>query len=201
MFEPRSEFLRTFVARGFLHQCTDLEALDALAEQGPITAYIGFDCTASSLHVGNLVSIMALRRLQQTGHRPIVLLGGGTTKVGDPSGKDTQRKLLSDAEIAANMAGIGRVFERFLRFGPGAGDATIVNNADWLDQLHYISFLRDYGRHFSVNRMLSFDSVKLRLDREQPLSFLEFNYMILQAYDFLELSRRLGCALQLGGSD
>ncbi len=201
MLDLRSEFLRTFVARGFLHQCTDIEALDAAAEKSRITAYVGFDCTASSLHVGNLVSIMALRLLQKTGHRPIVLLGGGTTKVGDPSGKDEQRKLLSEREIAANMAGITRVFERFLRVGSGPNDGALANNADWLDQLHYISFLRDYGRHFSVNRMLSFDSVKLRLDREQPLSFLEFNYMILQAYDFLELSRRTGCTLQLGGSD
>ena len=163
--------------------------------------YIGFDCTAPSLHVGNLVSIMMLRKLQQAGHRPIVLIGGGTTKVGDPSGKDEARKLLSDAEIAANIAGIEHVFTKFLSFGDGESDALLVNNADWLDKLNYIDFLRDYGRHFSVNRMLTYDSVKLRLEREQPLSFIEFNYMVLQAYDFVELYRRYGCRLQLGGSD
>ena len=200
-----STFLRTLDERGFVHQITDAAALDAAAANpagpaGPVTAYVGYDCTAPSLHVGNLVSIMMLRHLQQTGHRPIVLMGGGTTKVGDPSGKDEGRQLLDDARIAANMASIRRIFERFLRFdGPNA--AVMVNNADWLDGLAYIPFLRDIGRHFSVNRMLTFDSVKLRLDREQPLSFLEFNYMILQAYDFLELSRRTGCTLQMGGSD
>ena len=169
--------------------------------RGPITAYIGFDATADSLHAGSLVPIMLLRLLQQTGHRPLVLMGGGTTKVGDPSGKDTQRQLLSETAIAANIAGIKGVFEKFLTFGDGATDAFVVNNADWLDSLSYIDFLRDYGRHFSVNRMLGFDSVKQRLEREQPLSFLEFNYMVLQSYDFLELSRRYGCRLQMGGSD
>ena len=197
----RSEFLQTVKERGFLHQCTDEGALDALAAEQTITAYIGFDCTADSLHVGSLVPIMLLRVLQRTGHKPIVLMGGGTTRVGDPSGKDAARKMLSDAEIAANMAGIKRIFERFLTFGDGPTDAVMVNNADWLDRLDYIDFLRDVGPHFTVNRMLSFDSVKLRLDREQPLTFLEFNYMILQAYDFLELSRRHGCVLQMGGSD
>ena len=197
----RSEFVNTVVERGYLHQCTDLEGLDAAAAAGVITAYIGFDCTAPSLHVGSLVSIMLLRRMQQAGHRPLVLMGGGTTKVGDPSGKDAARKLLSEAEIAANMVGIRRVFENYLGFGDGATGALMANNAEWLDQLGYIDFLRDIGRHFSVNRMLGFDSVKLRLEREQPLSFLEFNYMVLQAYDFLELSRRHGCVLQMGGSD
>jgi len=197
----RSDFVRTIVDREYLHQCTDLEALDALAAEGTLVAYIGFDCTAPSLHVGSLVSIMLLRHFQQTGHKPIVLMGGGTTKVGDPSGRDDTRKLLSDDDIAANMAGIKKVFSKFLVFCDGPTDAVMVNNADWLDDLEYIPFLRDYGRHFSVNRMLTFDSVKLRLDREQPLSFLEFNYMVLQAYDFLELARRLNCTLQMGGSD
>ncbi len=196
-----SEFLRTLEARGFIHQITDAAALDAAAANGVVTAYVGYDCTAPSLHIGNLVSIMMLRHLQRTGHKPIVLLGGGTTKVGDPSGKDEGRQLLDDARIQGNMASIRRIFERFLSFGDGPTDAVMVNNDDWLSGLAYIPFLRDIGRHFSVNRMLSFDSVKLRLDREQPLSFLEFNYMILQAYDFLELSRRNGCALQMGGSD
>ena len=196
-----SELLRRLTERGFVHQCTDAEGLDDLASQGTIAAYIGFDCTADSLHAGSLLPIMILRILQQTGHRPIVLMGGGTTRVGDPSGKDEGRQLLSDAQIERNMAGIKAVFSRFLRFGDGTTDAIMVNNADWLDSLNYIDFLRDYGRHFSVNRMLSFDSVKLRLDREQPLSFLEFNYMILQGYDFLELSRRYDCQLQMGGSD
>ena len=195
----RSEFLRTLVERGYLHQCTDLGALDATAAAGRITGYIGFDATADSLHVGSLIPIMLLRHMQRTGHRPIVLMGGGTTKVGDPSGKDKSRQLLSDEHIAANIAGIRRVFERFLDF---EGDAALmVDNSEWLDALHYIPFLREYGRHFSVNRMLGFESVKQRLDREQPLSFLEFNYMILQAYDFLELGRRYGCHLQMGGSD
>ena len=201
MTELRSEFLRTVTERGFVHQCTDLPGLDQRMAAAPTAAYIGFDCTADSLHVGSLLPIMLLRRLQQSGHKPIVLMGGGTTKVGDPSGKDDARKLLSDDDIAANMAGIRKVFARFLTFGDGPTDAVMVNNADWLDNLNYISFLRDYGRHFSVNRMLSFDSVKLRLEREQPLSFLEFNYMILQAYDFLELARRRDCILQMGGSD
>ena len=199
--EFRSSLLQSLIERGFLHQCTDLEGLDKLALEGPVTAYIGFDCTADSPHIGNLVSIMMLRRLQQAGHRPIVLMGGGTTKVGDPSGKDEGRKLLSDEDIARNMAGFRRVFDRYLSFGAGPADAIMLNNADWLDGLQYIPFLRDFGRHFSVNRMLSFDSVKLRLEREQPLSFLEFNYMILQAYDFVELARTQKCRLQLGGSD
>ncbi len=201
MTELRSEFLRVAEERGFIHQGTDNEALDALAADGPITAYIGFDCTAESLHVGSLVQIMLLRLLQRTGHKPIVLMGGGTTRVGDPSGKDEARKLLSDEDIARNMAGIRKVFARFLSFGDGPTDAIMVNNADWLDGLEYIPFLRDFGRHFSVNRMLGLDSVKLRLEREQPLSFLEFNYMVLQSYDFLELARRRGCLLQMGGSD
>lgn len=201
MFEAKSPFLQSFVARGYLHQCTGLEELDRLAQQKVLTAYIGFDATADSLHVGSLVQIMILRRLQQAGGKPIVLMGGGTTKVGDPSGKDESRKLLTEDDIARNIAGIKRVFAQFLKFGDGPTDAVMVNNADWLEKLNYIDFLRDYGRHFSVNRMLAFDSVKLRLEREQPLSFLEFNYMILQAYDFLELARRHGCHLQLGGSD
>ncbi|MDR3439014.1 tyrosine--tRNA ligase [Telmatospirillum sp.] len=197
----RSEFLRTIAERGFLHQCTDPEGLDARLSSGPVVAYIGFDCTADSLHVGSLLPIMLLRHLQKSGHKPIVLMGGGTTRIGDPSGKDEARKMLSEADIARNMEGIQKIFGRFLTFGDGPTDARMVNNADWLDGINYISFLRDFGRHFSVNRMLSFDSVKLRLEREQPLSFLEFNYMILQAYDFLELSRRFGCAMQMGGSD
>jgi tyrosyl-tRNA synthetase len=197
----RSDFVRAVVERGYLHQCTDLEALDRLVATKTVAAYIGFDCTAPSLHAGSLVSIMLFRLFQKCGHKPIVLIGGGTTKVGDPSGKDEARKLLSDTEIAANMAGIKSVFAKFLAFGDGSTDAVMVNNADWLDDLHYIPFLRDYGRHFSINRMLTFDSVKLRLEREQPLTFLEFNYMVLQAYDFLELARRHGCALQMGGSD
>lgn len=201
MAEPKSAFLREAFARGFVHQVTDLEALDALAREGRITAYIGFDLTASSLHVGSLVSIMLLRLLQRTGHKPIVLMGGGTTKVGDPSSRTESRPLLGEKEIAANKAGIQRCFDRFLKFGEGATDAVMVDNADWLDNLNYMAFLRDYGRHFSVNRMLSFDSVKLRLEREQPLSFIEFNYMVLQAYDFVELARRHGCLLQMGGSD
>ncbi len=197
----KSEFVRTLVERGFMHQCTDLDALDALAARQKITAYIGYDCTAPSLHVGSLVQIMMQRHLQKTGHRPIVLMGGGTTKVGDPSGKDAARQILSDQDIDTNMAGIREVFSRFVDFGEGPDDAIMVNNDDWLSELAYIPFLRDVGIHFSINRMLSFDSVKLRLDREQPLSFLEFNYMILQAYDFLELSRRHDCILQMGGSD
>ena len=195
-----SSFLRTLHERGFIHQITDAAALDAAARDGVVTAYVGYDCTAPSLHIGNLVSVMMLRHLQQTGHRPIVLMGGGTTKVGDPSGKDEGRQLLDDARIEANKASIRRIFERFLAFdGPNA--AIMVDNDTWLSGLAYIPFLRDIGRYFSVNRMLTFDSVRLRLDREQPLSFLEFNYMILQAYDFLELNRRHGCMLQMGGSD
>jgi len=197
----KSEFLNTVTERGFVHQCTDTEALDAALAAGVVTAYIGFDCTAPSLHVGSLVPIMLLRHLQKTGHKPIVLMGGGTTKVGDPSGKDESRQILSEADIAANMAGIKSIFENFLTFGDGTTDTVMLDNAEWLEALNYIDFLRDYGRHFSVNRMLGFESVKLRLEREQPLSFLEFNYMILQAYDFLELARRHGCTLQMGGSD
>ena len=196
-----SDFMRVLSERGFIHQCTDDAALDALAASERLGAYIGFDCTADSLHVGSLVQIMMLRWLQKTGHRPIVLLGGGTTKIGDPSGRDQARALLTDEAIAANKAGIQRSFDRFLSFGDGPGDARLVDNADWLDTLGYIPLLRDIGGHFSINRMLGFDSVRLRLEREQPLSFLEFNYMILQAYDFLELSRRAHCRLQMGGSD
>ncbi len=201
MTEYKSEFVRQLTERRFMHQCTDLAQLDERCAEGPITAYIGFDCTAPSLHVGSLVSIMLLRLLQQTGHKPIVLMGGGTTRIGDPSGKDESRKMLDDAAIAANMAGIKSVFAKFLTFGDGPTDAVMVNNADWLENLNYISFLRDYGPHFTINRMMTFDSVRLRLDREQPLTFLEFNYMILQAYDFVELARRNNCELQMGGSD
>jgi tyrosyl-tRNA synthetase len=201
MTEFRSTLLKLLEERGYIHQLTDAAALDALAEREVIPGYIGFDATAPSLHVGSLLVIMLLRRLQQAGHKPIVLMGGGTTKVGDPSGKDESRKLLTGEEIDANIASIRRVFERFLSFGDGPTDALMVNNADWLDTLEYIPFLREVGKHFTINRMLTFDSVRLRLDREQPLTFLEFNYMILQAYDFLELSRRARCRLQLGGSD
>ena len=200
-YQPKAEFLRVMIGRGYLQDCTDLEGLDKALRTGVVPAYIGFDCTAPSLHVGSLVPIMMLHWLQQTGHQPIVLMGGGTTRVGDPSGKDAARQLLTDAKIAENMAGIRRVFSRFVAFEEAGGNAIMPNNAEWLDHLEYIPFLRDYGRHFSINRMLSFDSVKLRLDREQPLSFLEFNYMLLQAYDFLELHRRTGCLLQMGGSD
>ena len=196
-----SEFLKTLNARGYIAQCTDDKALDAAANDGIITGYIGYDCTAPSLHVGNLISILMLRHLQQAGHRPIVVIGGGTTKVGDPSGKDESRQLLTQDKIDDNKKTIRATFERFLTFGDGPTDAIMVDNDEWLSDLNYIEFLRDYGRHFSVNRMMSFDSVKLRLDREQPLSFLEFNYMILQAYDFLELNRRYDCSLQMGGSD
>ncbi len=216
MSPPRSDFVRELVGRGFVHQATDLDGIDALAAKGRLTAYIGFDCTADSLHVGNLVGIMMLRWLQRTGHRPIALIGGGTSKVGDPSGKDESRQLLDDATLAANRAGIRRSLEGFLEFGdacrtgpttavgPGSqarGEALLVDNGDWLDQLRYIPFLRTYGRHFTINRMLTFDSVKLRLEREQPLTFLEFNYMVMQAYDFMELARRHDCRLQMGGSD
>ena len=197
----KSDFMNVLHDRGYVHQCTDAAALDDRAANGIVTAYIGFDCTADSLHVGSLLQIMLLRWLQKTGHKPIVLMGGGTTRVGDPSGKDSARQLLSEAQIAANMAGIRSVFEKFLTFGDGPADAVMANNADWLGGLAYVDFLREYGRHFTINRMLTFDSVKLRLDREQPLTFLEFNYMILQAYDFVELARRYDCALQLGGSD
>ncbi|MEQ8650920.1 MAG: tyrosine--tRNA ligase [Kiloniellales bacterium] len=201
MTRLKSDFLATLEARGFLHQATDLEALDALAAKERITAYIGFDATADSLHVGSLLPIMCLRWLQKSGHKPLVLMGGGTTKIGDPSGKDESRQLLTSELIETNIAGIKQNFEPFLTFGEGAGDAVMINNADWLDGLAYIPLLRDVGRHFTINRMLTFDSVRLRLEREQPLTFLEFNYMILQAYDFLELSRRYGCRLQMGGSD
>ena len=200
-FTPRSDFVRIILERGYLHQCTDLEALDAKAARGQITGYVGFDATSDSLHVGHMVQIMLLRRLQQTGHRAIALMGGGTTKIGDPSGKDESRKILSHDHIRNNLASIQRSFGGYLRFGATPDAAVMVNNADWLEQLNYIEFLRDYGQHFSVNRMLTFDSVKRRLEREQTLSFLEFNYMILQAYDFLELARRENCTLQMGGSD
>jgi tyrosyl-tRNA synthetase len=201
MTEFRSGFLRLVAARGQLHQCTDAAGLDALMQKEQVIAYIGFDCTAPSFHVGNLVQIMTLRRLQQTGHKPIVVMGGGTTKVGDPSGKDDVRQLLSAETIEENKRSLFRIFENFLRFGNGPAEAIMVDNADWLDKLEYVGFLREVGRHVSVNRMLTMDSVKLRLDRDQPLSFLEFNYMILQAYDFLELYRRYGCRVQGGGSD
>jgi len=199
--QPKSDFLRILQQRGFIQDCTDLVALDDRACAGALTGYIGFDATASSLHVGSLIQIMMLRWLQKTGGRPICLMGGGTTRIGDPSFKDDARPLLDGAAIAANMNGIRRVFDRYITFGDGPTDAVMPDNNDWLDGLKYIEFLRDYGRHFSVNRMLSFDSVRLRLDREQNLSFLEFNYMLLQAFDFLELHRRYGCALQMGGSD
>jgi len=197
----KSEFLQTLQARGYIHQITHPDELDAAAAGGIVTAYIGFDATAPSLHVGSLIQIMMLRRLQQAGHKPIVLMGGGTTKVGDPTGKDESRKLLSDADIAANIAGIKSVFAKFLTFGDGPTDAIMVDNDAWLSKFGYVQFLRDYGVHFTVNRMLAFDSVKLRLEREQPMTFLEFNYMLMQAVDFLELNRKFGCVLQMGGSD
>jgi tyrosyl-tRNA synthetase len=201
MSRYKSDFLRVLDERGFVQQISDPEALDQKFAAGPVTAYVGYDCTAPSLHVGSLVSIMMLRWLQKTGNRPIALMGGGTTRVGDPSGKDESRQLLTADRIAANIASIRRIFERFLVFDDGPTGAIMVDNSDWLDSLDYIPFLRDVGPHFTINRMLTFDSVRLRLEREQPLTFLEFNYMILQAYDFLELSRRVGCRLQLGGSD
>jgi tyrosyl-tRNA synthetase len=197
----RSDLLRLLDERGYIHQVTDAEGLDDLAARQVVPGYIGFDATAPSLHVGGLVQIMLLRRLQQAGHKPIVLMGGGTTKIGDPTGKDESRKLLTTEMIASNAASIRRGFERFLTFGDGPTDAVMVDNDDWLSKLEYIPFLRDIGPHFTINRMLTFDSVRLRLEREQALTFLEFNYMILQAYDFLELSRRAACRLQLGGSD
>ena len=197
----KSAFLTELISRGFMHQATNLDGLDSLASQQPISAYIGFDCTADSLHVGSLIQIMMLRLMQKHGHKPIVLMGGGTTKVGDPSGKDEARPLLSDQDIEENKAGIRRIFEKYLTFGDGPSDAVMVDNADWLDGLAYIKFLRDFGSHFSINRMMGMESVKIRLEREQNLSFLEFNYAILQAYDFRELRRRYGCALQMGGSD
>ena len=197
----KSDFLNVLAERGFIHQVSEPEALDARAKAGQITAYIGFDCTAASLHVGSLLPIMMLYWLQKTGHRPIALMGGGTTRVGDPSGKDETRRVLTDEAINENLKGIRAVFSKFLKFEDAGGNAVMSNNADWLNKLNYIDFLRDVGRHFSVNRMLSFDSVKLRLDRQQELSFLEFNYMVLQAYDFVELNKRYNCILQMGGSD
>ena len=201
MSNYKSDFLRVLSTRGFIHQVSEPDDLDALAKSGRVTAYIGFDCTAPSLHVGSLLPIMMLYWMQQTGHRPIALMGGGTTRVGDPSGKDESRQLLTDAQIEKNLKGIRAIFAKFLKFGEGATDAVMANNADWLNTLNYIDFLREVGRHFSINRMLTYDSVKLRLERQQELSFLEFNYMILQAYDFVELHRRHGCVLQMGGSD
>ncbi|MFQ5562637.1 MAG: tyrosine--tRNA ligase [Parvularculaceae bacterium] len=197
----KSDFLRVLDERGFIHQCTDIDALDERAAKERLTGYIGFDATAKSLHAGSLIQIMMLYWLQQTGHRPIALMGGGTTKVGDPSGKDEQRRLLTAEEIGANIASIKDVFEKFLTFGGGDGDALMVDNAEWLDELGYVAFLRDYGVHFTINRMLTFDSVRLRLDRESPMTFLEFNYMLMQAYDFHELLNRYDCTLQMGGSD
>jgi tyrosyl-tRNA synthetase len=197
----KSDFLNVLAERGFIHQVSEPDILDARAKGGPVTAYIGFDCTASSLHVGSLLPIMLLYWLQQTGHRPIALMGGGTTRVGDPSGKDETRRVLTDEVINENLKGIRTIFAKFLKFEGAGGNAVMANNAEWLNKLNYIDFLRDVGRHFSVNRMLSFDSVKLRLDRQQELSFLEFNYMVLQAYDFVELNKRYGCILQMGGSD
>ncbi|MFO7919732.1 MAG: tyrosine--tRNA ligase [Nioella sp.] len=200
-YHPKSDFLRVMMERGFLADCTDYQGLDEALIKGVVPAYIGFDATAKSLHVGSLIQIMMLRWLQKTGHKPITLMGGGTTKVGDPSFRADERPLLTPEEIDANIAGIRRVFAQYITYGDGPGDALMLNNAEWLDDLNYLDFLRDIGRHFSVNRMLSFESVKSRIDREQSLSFLEFNYMILQAYDFLELNRRYGCRLQMGGSD
>ena len=201
MSTPRSRFLAAAIERGFVHQCTDPDALDQRLTERCVTAYVGYDCTADSLHVGSLVSIMLLRLWQRCGHRPIVLMGGGTTRIGDPSFRDTARPLLDDAAIARNMAGIRKVFARFIDFGDSPTAAVMVNNADWLDELRYIPLLREVGRHFSVNRMLTQDAIRVRLEREQPLSFLEFNYPILQAYDFVELARRFDCEVQIGGSD
>ncbi len=200
-YKPTSEFLQVMQSRGFMQDCTDLEGLDNALNEGIVPAYIGFDCTADSLHIGNMLQIMMLRWLQKTGHKPIVLMGGGTTKIGDPSGKDESRQLLTAEKINENMEGMKRGFASYVTFGDGPTDAEMLNNADWLDELNYVEFLRDYGRHFTINRMLAFDSVKLRLDREQPLTFLEFNYMLLQAYDYMNLNKRAGCLLQMGGSD
>ena len=200
-YHPKSEFLATILSRGFVQDCTDLEGLDEAFRKGVVTGYIGFDLTATSLHIGNLVQIMLLRWMQKTGHRPITLMGGGTTKVGDPSGKDEMRKIISVEQINENAAGIRKVFANYISYGDGATDSPLVNNAEWLDELKYIEFLRDIGKHFTINRLLAFESVKSRLDREQALSFIEFNYMLLQSYDFLELYRRYGCVLQMGGSD
>jgi tyrosyl-tRNA synthetase len=200
-YHPKSDFMRVMMERGFLADCTDYQGLDEALSEGVVPAYIGFDATAKSLHVGSLIQIMMLRWLQKTGHQPIVLMGGGTTKVGDPSFRADERPLLTPEQIDANIAEIRQVFSAYVQFGDGPSDALMLNNAEWLDGLNYLDFLRDIGRHFSVNRMLAFESVKSRLDREQSLSFLEFNYMILQAYDFMELNRRYGCRLQMGGSD
>ena len=200
-FQPKSDFLRILIERGFLHQCSDLAGLDAKAVSGDLTAYIGFDCTAASLHVGSLLPIMMLHWLQKAGGKPVALMGGGTTRVGDPSGKDESRKMLTVAQIESNKESIQKIFAQFLTFGGGTTDAIMCDNAEWLTKLNYIDFLRDVGRHFSVNRMMSMDSVKMRLERDQELSFIEFNYMCLQAYDFVELNRRYGCTLQMGGSD
>jgi tyrosyl-tRNA synthetase len=197
----KSKFLSTMLERGFIHQCTDFKGLDAKLDGGVIKGYLGFDATASSLHVGSLLQIMILRHLQNCGHKPIILVGGGTTKVGDPSGKDESRQLLTEESIQKNIQSLSTVFQKFIKLGDGPTDAILVNNAEWLDKLNYLEFLRDYGRLFTVNRMLSFDSVKQRLTREQPLSFLEFNYLLLQSYDFVELFRRYKTNLQLGGSD
>jgi tyrosyl-tRNA synthetase len=201
MLTPKSEFLHILAERGYIHQCSDMEGLDALAAQRKVIAYVGFDCTAPSLHVGSLIQIMLLRWAQQTGQKPIALIGGGTTRVGDPSGRDETRRILSIDQIEANKRGIERVFSSFLKFGSSSRDAIMIDNAEWLTPLNYIEFLRDVGRHFSVNRMLTMDSARLRLEREQELSFIEFNYMLLQAYDFVELARRYNCNLQMGGSD
>ena len=200
-YKPTSEFLQIMTTRGYLADCTDMEGLDTALKSGIVPAYIGFDCTADSLHIGNMLQIMMLRWLQKSGHKPIVLMGGGTTKIGDPSGKDESRQLLTPEKINQNMEGMKRGFASYITFGDGPTDAEMLNNADWLDELNYVEFLRDYGRHFTINRMLAFDSVKLRLDREQPLAFLEFNYMLLQAYDYMNLNNRVGCLLQMGGSD
>ncbi|MBF9050060.1 tyrosine--tRNA ligase [Roseobacter sp. HKCCD9010] len=200
-YHPKSDFLRELSTRGFIADCTDLQELDERLINGVVTGYIGFDLTATSLHIGNLVQIMLLRWLQKTGHRPITLMGGGTTKVGDPSGKDEMRKILSVEQINKNAEGIRKVFSRYISYGDGPTDSPLVNNAEWLDKLHYIDFLRDIGKHFTINRLLAFESIKSRLDREQALSFIEFNYMLLQSYDYLELHRRYGCVLQMGGSD
>ena len=200
-FAPKSDFIRVLQERGYIHQASDLPGIDALAAEGGLTTYTGYDCTAASLHVGHLLSIMMLHWLQKTGGKPVVLMGGGTTRVGDPSGRDEARKILTLEQIEANKEGIKQTFARFLSFGEGGNDAVMVDNAEWLTKLNYIEMLRDIGRHFSVNRMMSMDSVRMRLERDQELSFLEFNYMILQSYDFVELNRRYGCILQMGGSD
>ncbi|MBV9201376.1 MAG: tyrosine--tRNA ligase, partial [Alphaproteobacteria bacterium] len=200
-FQPKSDFMRVMIERGYLHQCSDFDGLDAKARSRELVGYIGFDCTAPSLHVGSLLVIMMLHWLQKSGGKPIALMGGGTTRVGDPSGKDESRQLLPIETIEANKAGIRKVFDKFLNFGDGKTDAVMPDNAEWLTKLNYIDFLRDVGRHFSVNRMLAMDSVRMRIERDQEMSFIEFNYMCLQAYDFVELSKRYGCVLQMGGSD